>query len=197
LATQTTYPESDLLLRVAQGDQRAFAELFSTYWDQLYGFALSVAKSPELAEEIVQDSFVTVWQNREKLPELDQFRKWLFTIVRNRAFDLLRKKLNDPKFVEHLETWFALSDESPEKRILLRETRELIDRAAEQLSPQQRIVFTLSRSQELSLDEIAVQTGLSKNTVKVHLARALQSVRAYLRDHAHGLLLAACLFELF
>ena len=197
LPIEPIHNESDLLRQIAAGDEQAFARLFQHYWDHLYGFALNAAKSAELAEEIVQDSFLIVWEQRATLPGLAKFSDWLFIVTRNKTYNLLRKKVNDPVFVEQLEGYFNLSGDSPERELLLKETRALIGRAATLLPPQQQLIFDLSRQQGQSLDEIAARTGLSKNTVKVHLAKALQTIRNYLRDHASGMVLICCLFELF
>jgi RNA polymerase sigma-70 factor (ECF subfamily) len=195
--TEHAYNEKELLQQVAEGNEKAFGLLFAQYWDHLFAFAFSVTKSTVLAEEIVQDSFVATWQHRETLPGLEKFEAWLFIVARNQAYKVIRKKVNDPIFVEQLEIYFALSSDSPERQLLLRETQELIGKAAGELPPQQQLVFNLSRQQGLSLDEIAVELGLSKNTVKAHLAKALITVRHYLNGRVDGILLICCLFELF
>lgn len=186
--------EKELLELVARGDEKAFGQLFSRYWDHLYGFAFSVTKSVVLAEEIVQDSFVKVWEHRVDLPGLEKFDAWLFIVTRNQAYKVIRKKVHDPVFVEQLETYFALSSDSPERALLLRETEALIGKAATALPPQQQLIFQMSRQQGLSLDEIALELGISKNTVKAHLSKSLQTVRTWLQENVQGLLLISCLF---
>lgn len=176
--------EEKLLTQLADGDEAAFGRIIKHYYDHLYGFAVFVTKSPPVAEEIVQDVFLSLWESRRQVPLLDRFEDWLFIITRNQAFKTLRKEVQRPGFLDELTAYFALAADSPEQQLLLKESVELLRLAATTLPPRQQIIFKMSRLQELTLDEIATQLRLSKNTVKAHLTKALHGIRLYLDNNA-------------
>lgn len=175
--------EEKLLIQLADGDEAAFEKIIKHYYDHLYDFAMFVTKSSSLAEEIVQDAFLRLWKNRDQVLLLNRFEDWLFIITRNQAYKTLRKEIQRPSFVDELEAYFALASDSPYQQLLLKESRELLMVAATTLPPRQRDIFKMSRLQDYSLDEIAAQLRLSKNTVKVHLTKALHGIRLYLDEH--------------
>src|SRR3982751_1954489 len=151
--------EKKLLLQVAEGDEKAFRQLFDFYWQKIYAVALTLTKSPELSEEIVQDVFLKVWVKREQVATVNKFDDFLFVIARNHIYNQLRKKTMEQSFVEHLEQHFLERSVLPDQSVLLKETQQLIERAVEQLPPQQRAVYILSRMEGADYSTIAVQLG--------------------------------------
>jgi len=186
--------EQQLLELISEGDEIAFGQLFKYYFEHLYGFAVSVTKSSVLAEEILQDVFVTVWQKRAMLTTIEKFDAWLFIITRNQAYKVIRQQLSRPSYIEHLESYFCLSPDSPEQELLYKEFQALLSDAADTLPTQQRLVFIKSRLQGLSLDEIASELSLSKNTVKSHLTKAIHTIRLYLQEHSYSLTVLLLLY---
>lgn len=177
------------------GDEIAFSKLVTPLFDRLYGFSFSVTKSETLAEEVVQDVLVKIWEHRQKLPELENLAAWVYTVTRNRAYNTLRQQLKQQEYVDHLNAYFALAPGSPEERLLLKDSIALLQKAKAKLPPRQEEIFTLSRMEGLTLDEIADQLSLSKETVKKHLTLALKSVRSFVHTHSENtLLLTYCLF---
>ena len=189
--------ENELLLQVAEGDERAFRQLFDHYWNKIYSVALTLTKSIALSEEIVQDVFLKIWLKREQLPSVERFDSFLFTVAKNHIYNELRKKTIEQPFVEHLEQHFLESSALPEQMMLLKETKQLIDKAVQQLPDQQRAVFELSRNEGLDYNAIADQLGISRSTVKNHMTKALQFLRQYLNAHRGELVLAATIMKMF
>jgi RNA polymerase sigma-70 factor (family 1) len=188
--------ENELLLLVAEGDERAFRQLFDHYWNKIYSVALTLTKSTALSEEIVQDVFLKIWLKREQLPSVEKFDSFLFIVAKNHIYNELRKKTMERPFVEHLEQHFLESSALPEQIMLLKETKQLIDKAVQQLPDQQRAVFELSRNEGLDYTTIADQLGISRSTVKNHMTKALQSLRQYLNAHSGELILAATIMKI-
>lgn len=166
-----------MLQRVAAGEETAFRELFHFHWDNLLGVALLFVKNSTYAEELVQDIFLRIWQNRDKLPAVQDFRSYLFITARNYIYTALRKKSVETAFTEELLWYFTDPVAGPEQRYLDKETAELLRQAVQQLPTQQRAVYEMAREQGLSHEEIAERLQLSKNTVRNHMARAMESIR--------------------
>lgn len=174
------YNEAELLTRVSQGDQSAFAIFFHQHKARVYEIALAYTESVPAAEEITQDVFMRLWAHRAKLPETRSFAAWLYTLTRNCSFNALRDQARaarrEKELIEHLPP--AITQEGQE--LLRTETRRLIGEAMELLSPSQKQAFTLAKLEGLSREESAARMGISPNTFKVHLLEATRVVRAYL-----------------
>lgn len=187
--------ESEMLQLVAAGDERAFRQLFHQHWDNIYGVALMLTKSPTLAEDVVQEVFVKVWIKREEMRAVENFSSFVFVIARNHIFDTLRKKSRDQEFVKQLIAYFNDGPSSPEQELLRKESKDLLHKAIESLPEQQRLVYRLSRDRGLKRDEIAAELGISSFTVRNHMAKATQALKEYLSQHSHGVVFSICLIE--
>lgn len=180
------YDEAEVLKRVVEGDESAFRTIFDQYWNTVYGIALSLVKSPDLAEEIAQDIFVKIWVKREKLAVVEKFENFLFIVARNHIYNEFRRKAKLEEYTNHLFKYFQTifeTSETPDKRLLFSELTKIVDQAVEQLPPQQRTIYQLSRQQGLSQEEIAAQLQISVHTVKSHMNKALHLIRNYLRQY--------------
>lgn len=175
-----TYNEKELLYRLAEDDETAFRQIYDRYKDEVYAFAFGITRSVPLAEEIVQDSFLKLWQHRSELTEIIKFDSWFFTIARNLCYSALRKIALDRK----AQTAHELQNEQPvataEEILITRENRELVEAAINQLPEQQRRIYKLSREAGLTYEEIAAELNISRNTVKEHLRRAIAGIKTYL-----------------
>lgn len=182
------YTDRELMQRVAEGDRDAFAEVYDRSWNTIYATALSYLKSPEWAQDVVQDIFLKVWTGREKLREVEKPDAYLFILARNELVSALRNKFDCTPISEKYEDYLPGDCIQPDKALSLKETTELIEQAVEQLPPQQKLVYNLTRKQELSHESIAKELGLNTRTVNNHATRALNLIRRYLKDHG-GILL--------
>jgi RNA polymerase sigma-70 factor (family 1) len=175
----TVNNEKDLLIRIAGGDQEAFALLLDLYRNKVFSHALTYVKTYQEAEEITQDIFLKVWNSRDRLPEVEQFKNYLFILGRNQLVSAIRKKVK--------ETAAEAGDDIPDDLLLpdrqfeLKETYRVILEGIQRLPPQQKAVFTLSRMEQLSYEEIGQRLGISKRTVKFHMVLALNFLREFLR----------------
>ena len=188
-----SYNEQELLSGVAAGQEDAFSRLVNIYRNKVFSHALTYVKSYEAAEEITQDIFVKVWVNRHLLPEVKDFKNYLFILGRNQLVSAIRKKVMDTTTNDNDDIPSNLL--MPDHQVEFKETYHHLMNGIERLSPQQKAVFTLSRMEQLSHAEIGERLGISKSTVKFHLVLALNFLREFLRypgDYA-GILLATCL----
>ncbi len=189
--------ESEILQQVAVGDESAFRALFDEHWQNIYGVAYMLTKSVPMAEDMVQDIFLKIWMKKEQLPSIENFRNYLFIVARNHIFNELKKRSTDILFTDQLLDYFNDNKETPEKKLLQKEASHLIQQAIDRLPQQQKMVYRLSREEGLSRNEIAERLDLSPNTVRNHLAKALEMIRQSLQRDASGLLLWICLAEAF
>ncbi len=189
--------ERDLLVRLIDGDEEAFCELYASYKSRLLYFALKFVKSRDFAEDIFQDTFTVVWQSRRFINPDSSFSAYLYTIVRNRILNRMRGMANEDRLKEHVLAQAIDYTDNTRQTILGNELKNLVNTALQQLTPRQRQVFELSREAQLSHKEIADELGISVNTVQEHISASLKLIRSYLTKYsdtyADLLLLLICL----
>ena len=179
-----TAPEEKLLLQqIAEGNEKAFAVLVERKWNNIHSQALTYLKSTQIAQDIVQEVFLKVWQKRSELINIERFDSWLFIMARNQIISELRKKLALPLKQDALEI-FEEQSHLPDKSLSYKNLSELIAKAIELLPLQQKKAYLLSRDEGLSHKEIAEQMQLSTDTAKKHICRALNFLRTYISSHA-------------
>lgn len=197
MQNSATYIENEVLQQIAEGDESAFRLLFNEHWQNMYGVAYMLTKSAPMAEDMVQEIFMKLWIKREQLPKVENFRNYLFILARNHIFNELKKKSTDILFTNHLFEYFHDIKETPEKKLLQKEAQQIIGEIIEHLPQQQKLIYSLSRDEGLSRNEIADRLGIAPNTVRNHLARALEMIRHELQRDVNGAFLWICLMEIF
>ena len=189
--------ERFLVLRLIDGDEDAFCELYASYKNRLIYFAMRFLKSREYAEDVFQDAFTVIWQGRRFINPDTSFSSYLYTIVRNRVLNQLRDLDNQDKLKEQILAQAVDYTEDTKHRIMADDLRHLIACAMQQLTVRQREVFRMSREKQMSHQEIADALGISINTVQEHISTSLRVLRVYLEKHkvlgADLILLLICL----
>lgn len=173
--------EQALLAAMGASDEHAFETIVRHYFPRLLPFAINLTKNRAVAEDMVQEAFLRLWQHRGRYEKIYHLRPWLFTIVSNLCLTHLKRVALEGKLLQHLRDFSGSSLPEVEEKMHLRESGSIIAQAVDRLPPQQRQVYRLSRYEGLSIPEIAARLQLSPNTVKNHLVRALQSVRDFVR----------------
>jgi RNA polymerase sigma-70 factor (ECF subfamily) len=172
-----------LLLKVAEGDEYAFGQLFKAHYNQLGGFVMRITESEQLTQEIVQDVFLKIWINRGSLAGIDCFKAYLLVVARNHAFNCLKQIAREKsRNKEWVKTVLHLASNSAEDTAVM-DKAALLDEAVELLPPQQKKVYLLSRRDGMKQVEIANDLNISLETVKKHTVLALRFLKNYLRTH--------------
>ena len=177
------YEEFTLLSLLSQGSEYAFQLVFDRYRNNIYTVAMVYVKSPVLAEEIVQDVFLKLWFQRDKLSEIRSLESWLFTLTKNLTLNCLKKNAHEWTAREKWIKQNEQSENNTDHKILNAEYQRLLQQAVNQLSPQQQQVYKLAKEDGFSYDAISEQLFISPLTVKTHMARALASIRLFLQQH--------------
>lgn len=189
--------ERSLVLRLIDGDEDAFCELYAAYKNRLIYFAMRFLKSREYAEDIFQDAFTVIWQSRRFINPDASFSSYLYTIVRNRILNQLRDLANEDHLKEQILSQAVDYSNDTNNEILANDLKQLIARAMQQLTPRQREIFAMSREQQLSHKEIAEALNISIHTVQESVSNSLRVLRSYLEKNkvtgADLILLLICL----
>jgi RNA polymerase sigma-70 factor (ECF subfamily) len=189
-----TINEKDLLLRITQGDGMAFQIILERYYGMVYSVSMQYLKVHELAEDVVQSTFLKIWENREKLMSVKRFDAYLFIIARNELTDQFRKRANHDKYIKRIGELFEEEENSPLEELIARQRRTHIRDAVAHLPDQQQHIYRLSREKGLSYEEIADETGIAINTVRWHISTALKAIKQFFVNHKNDfyLLFVAC-----
>lgn len=163
---------------IKSGDEAEFRSLYDNYFRQVYLFALKSVNNPSEAEDLSQNIFLKVWERRHRLNVDLDIEPQLFQIAKGIIIDHYRAKTTQQQLLKSLAEQAPVSD-----RVYATEpseqSKELVylQRAIDDLPPKRREVFKLSRYHGLTYDEIAQELSISRNTVHVHITKALATLR--------------------
>jgi RNA polymerase sigma-70 factor (ECF subfamily) len=173
-------PDDRSLIEAFQsGDEFAFVALYNRYKGPVYAFCVKMLLDRTAAEDVLQETFVRVYENRERLTRPGSFKAWLFTIARNQCLNQLRR---DKRQVPLGDTEpDAPTHETPFSQLLKSEQVDLVNTYLGQLKPEYREVLVLREYQNLSYDEIAAVTRNTLSSVKSRLFKARRKLGDFLR----------------
>ncbi|WP_423129370.1 RNA polymerase sigma-70 factor [Gaoshiqia sp. Z1-71] len=185
-----TESEKYLFERLKKGDEAAFKVIYNMYVPRLYYFAYEYVPYRDLVENIVQETLMVLWGKKNELADNTNLGAYLFTVAKNNCLYKLRdrrykQQLFDSNEMGELELKFNLDALSSldTSQFAFFEIEKIIADTLEQLPPQCREVFRLSRFEEKKNREIAAELGISEKTVEGHLTKALKLFRATLKDY--------------
>ena len=179
-----------LLQRLNAGSYDSFKLLYDQWVARLYQFVLKIVKSESTAQDIVQDTFVKVWENHETINSEHSFKSYLFTIAYHRIVDEFRKQLRHPLMPDYITfTSSMVSYNEAEQNLSLEEFIRQLEKAKTKLSPRQRQVFEMSKEQNLPHSEIEKLMGISNQAVRNLLTAAMKTIRQELEPFAPLLIL--------
>lgn len=173
-----------LVALIARSDDGALEELYSRFGRIAYGLALRVLRDPALAEDAVQDAFLTVWRTAARfVPERAKARTWLLTLVHRRAVDVVRRE--QPRRTEPLETAPQPSAEATEDEAWLRLQRTRVQDALRRLPDQQREALELAYYGGFTQSQLADRLGEPLGTIKSRMFAGLARMRELLAEPDH------------
>lgn len=170
-----------LAQRIAEGDEIAFRQFFDAYHPRSVMWANHYLRSPETAEEVAADVFVSLWRRRQSIAEVRNLQSYLYTSVRNGALDHLRRSTLPAAQGADVNPHASEAD-NPENILVDAEYYELIRRAIDSLPGRCRQVFTLTLSDHLKQNETARRLGISVKTVEAQVAKAYKRIATHVRE---------------
>lgn len=183
--------EQELLQQIAGGNETAFKQIVDVYWTKVYGQALAYCKSAPQAEELTQDTFIAIWMNRQKLPDVTNFAGYLYMIARHKLLNVIRQKLTTTTTVDNIP--LEEMNWRPDIQLEYRQAYDQLMQGMEALPPMRKKVFMMSRLEGKSYDQIATELQVSRNTVKEHIVKALNFLRNHFANHQDSLFSGALL----
>lgn len=191
LLEQTVNIEKSLLLLAAEADEDAFAQLFHCYKHKLYAYVLRLTESEMLAEDIVQDVFMKLWNEHVSLAGIDNFGSYLFRMSKNHVINHFRRMSHETQIISEMFLANPSAHNETHDMIALKETEKLLGDIIDKLPAQQKLVYHLSREEGRTHDDIANLLKISPNTVKNHMVQAMSTIRTQLRRHSDTLIILA------
>lgn len=186
---------AEILLRVSNGDEQAYRIIFESYKTSIYSTVFNLSDDEFIAEEVLQETFIRLWNYRSKLGEVDNFDAWIYRVAKNVFLTKIKKVApsQDPLdlilhdiFVEPM----SYSD------LEYKELESAFEQAIEGLSPKQRLTYQLIKIEGLSRKEVAKILEVSTETVKWNLDESVKKVRSTMMEVLKNLPLALILFYL-
>ena len=189
--------EKELLSAIAAGNEGAFYHLYESYREKMFHFLLNITKSKEISEELLTDIFMKLWVGKDWIDSINNIESFLRKVSYNKAIDYLRYAARQEKLQKIIagQMNFAVND-SPETLLMEKDYHRILAKAVEELTPQRKIIYRLSREQFLSHEEIAQKLNLSVNTVNNHIKAAVNFIKNYLnKNNMEGLVLLSIMLH--
>ncbi|GAB3932484.1 RNA polymerase sigma factor [Larkinella terrae] len=181
-SSYSTYSDEDILKSIAEhNDESAFAELYNRYFRILFNYTFSKVNDQFAAQEIVQELFVSIWQQRQR-SAVQGCRSYLFSCAKNLIISHYRKEYTRRFHYTQWEVQSADSIALTDQQILTSDLQDRYEKGLYHLPPKCKEVFLLSRKGH-SNREIALQLGISEKTVEQHITKALRMLKEYLKEH--------------
>jgi len=178
------YSDEELMQEIKADNMFAFDLLFRKYSKKLSKFGFSILKSTEDTENLIQDVFLNLWENRNKVEKDSAIKSYIFTLTHNSAISIIRKKARESEFVEYLKSLQEISEEPADKELEYIELTNKLDEILKALPPRQREVYLLHKVEGLKYGEIAERLNISVNTIENHMSRALKTIREKLGNYS-------------
>lgn len=174
--------DDELLLKLLKsGDGTALEEIYRRYSEAVFLAAFRKVRSKEVAEELVQNIFISLWAKREQ-SQIEKLEAYLHTAVRYQVIDYIRSKILRERYTQFAREQTNMDESASESKLLLQELSIAIDNTIKKLPQKTQEIFRLSRYEHRSVKEIAQYMNLSEKAVQYHVTQSLKFMRLHLRD---------------
>lgn len=171
----------NLAKAIASGSKLAFESVFLSYFPKVKRFISGLLQDENIAEDLAQDIFVKIWQNRSDLVNIENLNAYFYQAARNITYQHIRKQLLIRKYRESHQEYMISNNlnlnEEQEEKIYANQLKAFIQATINRMPPQRKKIYEMSRLQGKKNDEIAQELAISKRTVENHLTQALADIR--------------------
>ena len=178
----TTRDTEEIIRRLKKDEKSALDDLFGYYYPRLFHFSKSILKIETEIDDLLQEVFVKLWLNRQKIGNAETFNAYIFTITKNEVLNLIRTNLRNSSFKNELFQRSVAEEFQMQGQMEFNEIKAGIDQVVSQLPEKRRQIFILSRTEGLSNKEIAQQLKISEKTVEDHITHAIKKIKCSLKE---------------
>lgn len=166
-----------VLLDFCKGSKEAYEHIYRQFFNEIYAFVLKYIICKDLAYDLTQDIFLKIWEKREQLADVENFRSYLYRMTKNYTLDKLKHISISRKAIEHITYQYSKECEQSDTKYLEKEYFEFLEAAITDLPKQTRTVFMLCREEEKSYKEVAEELGISRDAVKHHMIQSVKVLK--------------------
>jgi RNA polymerase sigma-70 factor, ECF subfamily len=184
-----SYNETQFVFALREGNEGVFESVFKDYYGRLCNYAHSFVEDTNEAEEMVQNTFLSLWENRDSIDIHTSLKAYLYRAVQNNCLNTLKHEKVRQSYGKYQQHHADSSIDNVSQQLISKELQQQIKEAIDTMPPQCRKVFELSRFENLTYAEIATQLDISIKTVDKHMVKALKLLREHLKDYLPLLIL--------
>jgi RNA polymerase sigma-70 factor (ECF subfamily) len=191
------FDEKKLLLLLKNNDRKAFSTLYHSYVTPLRHFIIRIAKSPELTDDIIHDTFIKVWEYRSNIDSDLPFKTLLFTIGKRVLLNLFKRAQHEQLILAEIKKHTIIYHHETDDTISYNESNLLLNEAINQLPKHCREVFIKCRLEGASYKEVSAELGIAESTINNQMVKALKSIRKYLTVKSTAVVVLIMFLKLF
>lgn len=188
--------EQEIIGAIREGNERIFEETFRKYYQSLCNYANSILKEMDEAEEVVQNLFLSIWEKRSDLEISISLKSYLYRAVHNHCLNRIKHLKVREEYQQYAVNFYDASYESVSQTVMKNELETKIEEAIKKLPEQCRLIFQMSRFEELKYHEIAEQLELSPKTVENQIGKALKILRVELAEYLPLIIICSTTFQI-
>ena len=170
------------ITELTNSDESSLEVLFNYYYPRLYHFSKSFLKIETGIDDILQEVFLKVWQNRKQITSVSTFNAYIFTITKNLLLNEIRRRLNNEKIKDNLQKLSIAEEYRTFDDVEYNDLKVKIENIVNELPERQKEVYNLSREEGLSHKEIAEKLGISPKTVEYHIAQSISFLKKKIKE---------------
>ncbi len=172
--------ERELLSRLRSGDEKAFEQFYKNYGRRIFGNILKMVKDQEIAQELLQDVFVKVWENRSVIDIDRSFKSYLFTISRNLVYNHLKRISLERQIEAYLSSNRSELYSHIEEDLFFEETEQAFKKAVADLPPKRQQIFIMCKIEGKSYEEVSALQDVSVSTINDHVVKGVRFVKEHM-----------------
>jgi RNA polymerase sigma-70 factor (family 1) len=167
----------DLLSTLKKGHTEALKLMYMKYWEVLYDDALIRTQNEDVAKDIVQEIFISIWEKRENLNIKESLSGYLHRAIKYRVINFFRNELTADNHYQEMQYVYNSREFSPDQLLMVKELQGELEETIANMPGQMRLIFMMSRQEQKSIDEISLELGLNKQTIKNQLSLAVKVLK--------------------